>query len=349
MTIKPLKFLHAKRYIQTTQGVSTLDSVVGGKLWIVARSLCYWRLVDLRALAPKEHANFIAVSVLQWTPFKDTDHYSISNGQYAGVWVWDAELVRNAQLEQAVEGADVIPESALLENVTDEGLQLFALAEGYEAQYRSDGFLTAGMWWPELPTAEELRRFLFLADIPYSGAVEPVAASYGKHPPRRNVFFLKNLVLRNVPAVNTLAICAVVFVLTLQCVHVVSLALAANRYESFSAAHAEELEQRRRLRAQLNNLAGSLYDLRKLSPPHAQLALLHSIVKEFPQDFRIDYWSYTDTAFAMIVQAPGVPAQELLTRLNAVALMSEVVIESSGADKYLVKAKLAGEDAGAQQ
>lgn len=130
---------------------------LGAVVWVLARALCRFRVVDLAQVPATGRAQALRLQVAQLSPFADTGHCVVWQGGKALLWMWDAALVRQAMAEAGVAAkrAQVWPESLLYAPGVP-GARLVQALQGVEAQIWDDGgALVMSRWWPAPPDAAE--------------------------------------------------------------------------------------------------------------------------------------------------------------------------------------------------
>lgn len=131
----------------------------GAREWVIARSLCYYRLFDLRKLPATRRDAALGLEIRQWSPFAAYASYIVWYKGQAQVWIWPLAKQRQAMQENAVKQAQNLPESLLYPPLA-EGVRLLRCAEGIEGQVWQDKLLKASHWWPTEPSVSAWQRFL---------------------------------------------------------------------------------------------------------------------------------------------------------------------------------------------
>ena len=127
---------------------------------MLARSLCRFRHFTKPTAAQGQYRAILRNQLLAWAPFDDSDFCVVLRGGSAMVWAWDAARVR---LQLAAVGvtapAALVPEALCSEPAARDGTVLVGALEGVEGQCWQRGDLVTSRWWPQVPEAEEWRRW----------------------------------------------------------------------------------------------------------------------------------------------------------------------------------------------
>jgi hypothetical protein len=153
-------------FLQHRDGIERPATWRGRRYWIVARSLCAFRVFRLPNAERGSLKDFAALQVREWTPHTKVGFHLHLTQDAARVWVWDAARVRDGMLAMGIKPGRiaVLPETAVQARAAD-GVHMFACLEGYEGQLWSQGELKAGRWWPEMPSRVQWRDFQRAAGV----------------------------------------------------------------------------------------------------------------------------------------------------------------------------------------
>lgn len=149
--------LSPRAYFHLSDQVQRPAPGLGAVVWVLARALCRFRVVDLAQVPATGRAQALRLQVAQLSPFADTGHCVVWQGGKALLWMWDAALVRQAMAEAGVAAkrAQVWPESLLYAPGVP-GARLVQALQGFEAQIWDDGgALVMSRWWSAPPDAAE--------------------------------------------------------------------------------------------------------------------------------------------------------------------------------------------------
>lgn len=133
---------------------------LGAPVWVLARALCRFRVLDLAQVPAAGRGQALRLQLGALSPFADTGHCAVWQGGRALVWFWDAALVRHAMagVGLAPKRVPVWPESVMVAPVAPgaPGVRLVQSLQGVEAQlWDAAGGLIASRWWPAVPDAAE--------------------------------------------------------------------------------------------------------------------------------------------------------------------------------------------------
>ncbi len=146
---------------------------MGPKQWIIARSLCLYRIFVLGDIPSGERKSALNLRIRQWSPFPETGRYVVWNGESAHVWIWDEVEQREAARKSGATSR-VFPETVMRGAPDRDTLRILSCTEGIEAQIWRQGRLAASRWWAEGPPHEEWPRFLAAHDLnPNTDIPEP--------------------------------------------------------------------------------------------------------------------------------------------------------------------------------
>jgi len=165
-----------RRYLQTRTDVVPPSGKAGRKQWVVARSLCFYRLFVLGDVPSSERRGALGMRISEWSPFPETGRYVVWRDERAMVWVWDEEERRRKAQAANMSGTGVVPEPLLRDCPRDDGLRVVKCIDGIEVQLWKGDVLTTSRWWADVPQRESWSRFLLALDRnpldPFPDAVE---------------------------------------------------------------------------------------------------------------------------------------------------------------------------------
>jgi hypothetical protein len=153
-------------FLQHRDGIERPAAWRGRRYWVVARSLCAFRVFRLPDAERSSLKDFAALKVREWAPYVEVGFHLHLTRDAARIWVWDAARVRDGMLAMGIKPGRfaVLPETAFQERAAD-GVHLFACLEGFEGQVWSAGELKAGRWWAEIPNPEQWLEFQRAAGV----------------------------------------------------------------------------------------------------------------------------------------------------------------------------------------
>lgn len=157
-----------EHYRQTTDAVAVPGKTGSRTYWILSRSQYRVKTIALLNVAANRRAAAIQLELTAWTPFRQTAHYVVPQGDgdsHALLMAWDKEAVESAQASVNVVEQDlpVIPEGALRSSANDTprhdsgravattSVRSFACLDGIEAVVSRDGITIASQWWGAPP------------------------------------------------------------------------------------------------------------------------------------------------------------------------------------------------------
>ena len=149
--------LHPRVFFHLPDHVRSPAAGLGAPVWVLARALCRFKVVDLAQVPLAGRAQALRLQLSQLSPFASTGHCVVWRGSKALLWFWDATLVQRCMAEAGVKSKRVMvwPESVLVAPGAP-GLRMVQTLQGVEAQlWDAAGSLVASRWWPALPDAAE--------------------------------------------------------------------------------------------------------------------------------------------------------------------------------------------------
>ncbi|MBV8121835.1 MAG: hypothetical protein JO081_18065 [Alphaproteobacteria bacterium] len=142
-------------YLHKSDGVEEPTGRRGRRYWVVSRRLCrFFQVPLLPDATASRQFDALALQVKRLSPFAETGSHHDFGLEFASLWLWDQQAVRQEAETVGVNVAQtpVVPETVLLPADTD-GVRLVRTLEGIEAQCWRNGSLAASRWWPSLPDA----------------------------------------------------------------------------------------------------------------------------------------------------------------------------------------------------
>jgi len=195
--LKPL-FSIQHRYLQTRNDTIAPETKAKHQrfAWVIARSLCHYRLFSGKDLPLNHRDDAIAHQIRQWSPFTHHHSYVVWQGDVAQVWIWDSQRLQAALAASnlAKPPAITLPESILRAPPalsTDPQARLITSLEGVEGQIWQAGVLIASRWWAASPDLIAWHHFCRAHAVPLGEQV-PTPATLDLSPdpwgkPRRQI------------------------------------------------------------------------------------------------------------------------------------------------------------------
>ncbi len=338
------------RYLQTDAGVVPPESNALWVEWVIARSECVCRSVDISAIAAGEVESVLNLQVREWSPFHSPEYHFEVLGNRALVWAWDGDNRRRLCREAGVSPDVLLPESLVLQASTEseeEPVILVQCLEGYEGRAYRGTRQVQSRWWKELPDLRSWNQFRMLFDLtPVESLPAPVSPSM----PVGGGVSLQSMVLPFLRAESTL------FVLFF------ALFLVAAAYQGGSILYStvainsaesqiEELNQAVTPVLQARDVAlgamETIEDIHSLHTGPLQLQYLADLLarleatRKAGQDVTLVAWDYRSTGVSMSLLANDLSAEELLSIFEAIPwLEGQRVGEDAAKDRTRVTANL---------
>jgi hypothetical protein len=154
-------------FLQLRDGTERPAGWGGRRYWVVARSLCAFRVFRLPDAERGGLKDFASLKVREWAPYEEVGFHLHLTGDAARIWVWDAARVRDGMFAAGVQPGRLaaLPETAIQQPAED-GVRLLACLEGFEGQLWSERELKASRWWASPPRPEQWRDFQRAAGRP---------------------------------------------------------------------------------------------------------------------------------------------------------------------------------------
>jgi hypothetical protein len=348
--IRFLNFRTPRRYWHRGDGVTPPAPGPGQRQWVLSRSLClYARFTVPKDLPPAKREAALRLKILEWSPHAAPGVLIDWAETEAGVWIWDQVRVEEAMRGQGLDPkrVAVLPETALAEPL-GEGARILAALEGLEGQAWREGHLIASRWWPDLPTAEEWRRFQRAAALPpgMQSAVPPApeSPSFRDAPwPRtkRRWLAVVHEAGRTRLAVAAMVVLALPF--AYEGTALARLKLKTASVERSLADLRQKADPVMRARLAAQTAMECVRALLVLDPYPDQLALLAKVGGQLPPNgTTLGDWSFQNGELRFTVAHPNPLDSSLFVRLfEALNMFERVRAEPQGDGKVLViQAKL---------
>ena len=156
-----------RRLLTSSSTSASKGSGLAPRQIVLSRALVKFKRFDLTGVPARQRQQALLLQLSEWTPYLQSAYLVQWQREGAAVWCWDdarlaERLEQEGLLEHGWASAQRLPESTLLpvaEGAAAE-LQLWHLADGYEAQAWRAGELAGSRFWHEVPSDDELGRFL---------------------------------------------------------------------------------------------------------------------------------------------------------------------------------------------
>ena len=335
-------------FLQVRDGTERPANWGGRRYWVIARSLCAFRVFRLPDAERGGLKDFASLKVREWAPYEEVGfHLHLTRGA-AQIWVWDAARVRDGMFAAGVQPGrlTVLPETAVQERGAD-GMRLLACLEGFEGQLWSERELKASRWWAALPGPEQWREFQRAAGRAPSGPEVPAAeqpvwrsrpwtnsgGAWGRAAPGRS--------REAVIAGAALLLAGYAYVGGSVAHKAWSVAQLDYQIQRAEHAAAPAVADRERALANLKFLD----EFARLSPYPAQLELFARIAEKLPSNgARIIAWSYQNGDLQFTIFSPNSPPDILfyVKTYSAVERLADVTADRAEGNRSIrVKARVA--------
>lgn len=315
-------------YLQTGEGLQELNLGEVGRLWIVARSECVFRTLDVAAVPVSRRTQAVAAQIPLLSPFPNPGYWcNVQEGE-AKIWIWDGARQNELAAESGVEvtGYEVVPEACFAQSCP-EGACFYQSNVGYFAHVWRDGVLVADSWWRDDP-----------GEIEWSSFLRGLGVFAQQKPELRSIDFQeKNTwvdisghagVTQSVePVVIKLTIAVFLFLLGFQSTG--SLRLVYESYQlrdevaSISETHRETVVLRERAlsaRAKGQQLA----DLETIS----QIDLMTRVSESLPPSSgKLIKWRYHQGELEVIVADPEPDLESYVRSIESISFLERVSVE----------------------
>ena len=301
-----------------------------GNLWIVGRSCCVFRSLDLGNVPSSKRQQAVAAQIPLVSPFKQPGYWCCHQQGVARIWLWDEANRKEKAAELSIDTTEfaVVPESVFSEEAKD-GLRIYQChgGDGFLAHVWRDAGLIAETWWPQSPGEAEWRTFLRGSGVTYQPQPEAKSIELSNPAPwksvRLNALGTRSIESSLVKGAATVFIALLGFQLTGSIRLLFEDWSLSNEIEVISEEHQQTIALRDtafELRRKSNGLA----DLTTTS----QVELLSAISRALPASGReLSEWQFRNGELEFIVndEAPGL--EDYVRRLEGVEKLSRVTVE----------------------
>lgn len=296
---------------------------LGPQLWVVPRSLCHYRRLDLSSLPPRQREGAARVAARRHDPVPDAEHYIAWSGGHAHLWIWPQTGDFQLPADQAW-----LPETVLRAPPDEDGARLLKQEEGYEGQLWRGGELLATRWWPGLPDMDQWRMFLRaggLAPDAGGGVPEPQALPWSSSPwgETRRGLPASAVVLERLgwTAVGCILALGLGWQLAALATWSVSLARVDARTEALRAQATPLLEARERADMALERLQG----YQELKQGLSDYALMAEVLAPLPDDARLSTWLREGERLQSAAQSANVDPRHYVSAYDGHPRLNDVV------------------------
>ena len=316
---------------------------------LVGRELCLFMTLDASKAPAKQRKEFTALAVRRAAPFPDPEFDAAwaADGT-AALWYWSR--TKAMELAAGVPGKRkrFVAEALYVAGPQQDGVELLALAEGFEARAWKAGQLQASRWWQELPSPGQWRDFLrgvgqvaaLSAAIPEPAATEVSATSWSRSAPGNTPQLQLAGLDQYLPKV---ALAAVAAFLLVTCIQLGSIARARmDVWRAEAAASDLDAPLKRILDArEASDEAGEeisrLLALHGLRPT---ISLMAEFTRLMPgKEWQVKKWNQpTQDALEVVVVAPNSNPEELVSTWEASPMFKGVTAELGRNNELTIKA-----------
>lgn len=282
---KPL--FSVQRYLQRRTEVTYPTQRSRGKReWVLARSLCHYRLISLEDVPLAKRDSVLQLHIKQWSPFQDYASYPVwySNGLIQ-VWIWDKKIQQEQMNQLGLKKVVAIPETVLRPRSSIDTVQLIQCLEGVEAQIWQQGLLKASRWWAQMPSLTDWIQFQRTHNLPIQTTLpEPIespllARPWGK--PRTNIAHF-GAAQETTLVMVALSILACIF--TWQSVSLWQWYQATQQLQQQIDQFTDRVEPLLQARNEAINYKQRIDELMRLNPYPSQLEVVHQVLAQLPHN-----------------------------------------------------------------
>lgn len=327
------------RYLQQRDTVVKSTSSKGKREWIVARSLCLYRLFDLTAIPAANRGEALKLQIRQWAPMKNYANYIVWQGELAQVWIWDAELVTTKQ--EGMRVATVIPEP-LLRPTLPHGLQLLACIEGIEGQYWVNGVLLHSRFWMSAPDTKQWLEFQRLCGLSVETNLPPIletelaAKAWASH--RKSI---QHLALPQESVVVFVGVAGFLAVAIWYAVAIMKWQTAIKQVQTEVERLNIDATPILNARTQAMQHLLNIENLIKLNPYPTQLDLMAKIVANLPSpNHNLSGWRYELNRLSFTVVGNAIDPRQYVMNYERLDWFEQVKTETSREDQLTITMQL---------
>jgi len=344
------------RIFQDEEGALAPDTRALWEEWVVGRSLCAFRSVDVGNIENRARKEVLDMMVAQWVPFQKPEYHVETSGALARIWVWDGERRRLESEKLKAIPDRIIPESlvrpraetAVADQPDEAAVDLVACLSGFEGRAWLGDQIVASRWWPHIPSLLSWNRFLLTVDqAPVAAVPEAIEQSERKTESPSRQELLKTLLGSEL---RQLALMFALFAIFS------SYQLGVFAYAALSSAGLEESIVR------LNNEVGSVLSARESAREYeaavADLARLHTTplqiefisrvqaliasAGESNEEVSLAGWNYEDSGAVVItVHSESMTASKLLSLFETQPWLQDLrVVDDLAPNRLNVEGKL---------
>ena len=280
--------------------------------------------------------NVIDLKILEWSPYPETGRYITRMGKYLLIWIWDQEKHFDKARKFNAQQVQVFPETVMSRPEQGEMTGLYRCVAGFEGRMWEQGILTAGHWWPEMPSAEQWFRFLLRNDHPpMELPATPVAMDLLVKPwgPGYGTRLVFNLLQYEFVLVKILAL-----ILALYLSWLGGIALKT-RDEIASVSRKIEIGKQQAApiladRTQALEYLEKIKQLSAVGPFPSQLLVMNEVIRIIPGAM-IRKWVYRDGTLTILLTGKDLDPRLIIEQLDTLGRFSHITAQRGRQKKQL--------------
>ena len=326
-----------QRYIHQRHEVIEPAATSGKREWIVARSLCFYRLFDLTTIPAARRSEALKLKIQQWTPLKQYANYIVWQGALAQVWIWDAHKQAEQQQALQVKISHPIPESLLLPKL-EEGIQLLQCSEGVEARYWQQSVLKHSRWWTTSPSLKQWSDFQRTCSLTIDGQIPTLSENvllqkpWGYHRTSLNTIALQQESLWVL-----LGLAIFIIMLSWSSMSILKWQQAIQKVEQQIEALNTDATPILTAKTKAMQHKQKVDKLLKLNPYPHQLDLMGKVIDNLPsQQVRLVTWRYELSQLNFTVEGKSLDPRQYVKTYETIDWFDEVKTENTRADNQLI-------------
>lgn len=326
-------------YLQTRNDVTAPQTKSRKKVWVVARSLCYYHCFSFAEIPAVRWQEVLKLKVKQWCPIDNYDYYCTWQGHHAMVWAWDKTQQEIKQKAEKIEHIAHYPETVLRDCQPankKNSCTLVACIEGFEGQVWKNGVLYASRWWSTMPSQKQWQQFIRTqggqdTTFPQETHFPFIEKSWGHQRAHAIPVFLYQERLWIILLFALLGSIAAWQAVTLW--KWVDAEKKVRQDITKIENEAQEILAARN-KALTNNQQVKM--LQKLAPFPSQLTLLHTVIQLLPKDAIIVHWLYTLGKLELTIEAENTTPRFYVETFQNSLYFSDVSSAAGDRNKQLI-------------
>lgn len=325
-----------QRYLHKRQEVIEPNTKSGKREWIVARSLCFYRLFDLTTIPAARRSEALKLKIRQWTPLTQYANYIVWQGALAQVWIWDEKIQVEQQQEFKIKSAYAIPET-LLHPKQEEGAQLIQCMEGIEAQYWQDDILKHSRWWPTEPSLKQWADFQRTCSLAINTEIpQPMASALLNKPWGYHRTSINTIALQQESLWVLLGLAVFVIALAWYGVTIFKWQQAITQIEQQIETLSSDATPILTAKTKAMQGKQAVDKLVKLNPYPHQLDLMGAVVKNLPSNnVRLIAWKYELSRLSFTVEGDSLDPRKYVKAYEKMGLFDNVKTENTRKNNQL--------------